>query len=86
MRKSSYERMMQIQCTRANVDAHPMHEPKVSALDEHLHQRECTGFESLLEQQDFRMHRPNSYTTEKQNHMLMFVKNYRQNGFKMPLK
>ena len=69
--------MIQIQCTRADVDARPMHEPKVSALDEHQHQRKCTGFESFLEQQDLRMYWPNSHTTEKQIHLLMFVKNYK---------
>ena len=41
----------------------PMHEPKVSALDEHQHQRKCTGFESFLEHQDLRMYWPNSYTS-----------------------
>ena len=77
--------MIQIQCTRADVDARPMHKLKVSALDEHQHQHKCTGFESFLEQQDLSMYWPNSYTTEKLNHFLMFVKNYKRNGFKMPL-
>ena len=45
--------MIQIQCMHADVDALPVHEPKESALDEHQHQRKCTGFESFLEQQDF---------------------------------
>ena len=39
---------------RDDVDARPMHEPKVSALNEHQHQRKCTGFKSFLEQQDLR--------------------------------
>ena len=31
--------MIQIQCTRADTDARPMHDSNVSALDEHQHQR-----------------------------------------------
>ena len=71
--------MIQIQCTCAYTRL------KVSALDEHQHQCKFRVFESFLKQQDVRVYWPNSYTTEKQNHLLMFVKNYRQNGFKMPL-
>ena len=48
--------MIQIQCTRADVDARPMHEPKISTLDGHQHQRKCSGFESFLEQDDLRMY------------------------------
>ena len=48
---------------RALMLMRPMHEPKVSALDEHQHQRKCTGFESFLEHQDLRMYWPNSYTS-----------------------
>ena len=48
---------------RALMLIRPMHEPKVSALDEHQHQRKCTGFESFLEHQDLRMYWPNSYTS-----------------------
>ena len=58
--------MIQIQCTPADIDARPMHEPKVSGLDKHQHRRKCTGFESFFEQQDLRMSWLNSYTTEKQ--------------------
>ena len=55
---------------RTSVDAHPMHEPKEKALDEQQ-------LESFLEQHMFL---PNSYTTEKQNHLLMIVKNLSQSG------
>ena len=48
---------------RALMLMRPMHEPKVSALDEYQHQRKCTGFESFLEHQDLRMYWPNSYTS-----------------------
>ena len=48
--------MIKIQCMRAHADARPMHEPKVSALDKHQHQRKCIGFESFREQQDLRMY------------------------------
>ena len=38
---------------QANVDARPMHEPSVSALDEHhQNQHKCTGFVLFLKQQD----------------------------------
>ena len=46
------EKLFKIQSTLVDVHARPMHEPKVSALDENQHQRKCTGFESFLEQQD----------------------------------
>ena len=66
--------MIQIQCTHADVNARQMHELKVSALDEHQHQRKCTGFESFLEQEDFTHFL--SYMTEKQNRLLMFVRKF----------
>ena len=59
MRKSCYEIQIQ-QYTHIDVDARPMHEVKVSALDEHQHQHKYTGFESFLKQQDLRMYWPNS--------------------------
>ena len=41
MRKSCNKRNDSIQYTRADVNARPMHERKVSALDEHQHQRKA---------------------------------------------
>ena len=49
-----------------DVDAYPLHKPKVSALDEHQHQGKCSGFESFLEQQDLRMYWLNLYTNENE--------------------
>ena len=43
-------RLIQIQCTHSDVNTRLMHEPNVSALDEHQHQRLCVGFESFVEQ------------------------------------
>ena len=43
--------IIQIQFMRVAVDARPMHELNVSALDERQHQPKCTGFESFLEHQ-----------------------------------
>ena len=40
--------MIQIHCTCADVDVHPMHSPSVRPLDEHQNQRACTGFEWFL--------------------------------------
>ena len=74
-----------MQFTDADVDARPMHEPKMSAFDEHQYQRQCFEFESFLAQQDLRMYWPNSYTTEKQIHLLMFMKNHKYFDIKMPL-
>ena len=48
--------IIQIQCTRTDVDARPLNEPMVRELDKHQHQAKCTGFELFLEQQDLRMY------------------------------
>ena len=83
MRKSCYERNDSIKCMCADVDARSMHQAKVSALVEHQHQHKCTGFESFLKHQAYACTEstdlsPNSYMTEKQNQLLMFVKNDNQ--------
>ena len=58
---------------------------KVSALDEHQQQRKCTGFESFLKQQELRIYWPKSYTTEKENKLLILRENCEQNGCIMSL-
>ena len=59
------------QSTRADVDAYPMHEPKVSAwaqvhwiISYFSSNKTCTCFDLI-------------HTQQKKNHLLMFVKNYR---------
>ena len=56
--------MIQIQCTRADVDASNAR-TKGECIGQHQHQRKCTGFESFLEHQDLRMYWPNSYASVK---------------------
>ena len=61
MRKSCYEKMIQIQCS-SNAQTEGECIGRASTLVQ-----SALDFESFLEERDFRMYWPNSYTTEKKS-------------------
>ena len=64
--------IIQTQCTWAYVYVRPMHSPSIRALDEHQHQRACTGFELFLSQQDLHIY------LQINNCVFTFVSEFRQ--------